>query len=121
VAKHIWHIDDLGYARCKNRKVSFRLHTLIAGKPEKGMVIDHINQNRLDNRKANLRIITRRENQYNSGLWRHNTSGHKGVSWSEERQRWVATMGRKGLRKRFNTLEEAITARKEAEYERIHN
>jgi hypothetical protein len=114
-----WHYDGR-YAANKTRQRKLYMHHLIISKPGKGYVVDHINRNPLDNRRANLRIITRRENQYNSGLWRHNKSGHKGVSWSEERQKWVAAMGRKGLRKRFNTFEEAVKARKEAENERVH-
>lgn len=41
------------------------LHHFIAGKPPKGMVTDHINRNRLDNRRENLRHCTHAQNQYN--------------------------------------------------------
>jgi len=46
-----------------------------------GLVIDHINGNRLDNRKENLRICSRGENSRNQALSRGNTSGFKGVTW----------------------------------------
>lgn len=52
--------------------------------------IDHKNRDRADNRKVNLRLTTRSENNHNSGLSRRNTSGHKGVCWDKARQQWIA-------------------------------
>lgn len=80
--------------------------------------IDHINRNRLDNRIANLRVVTCSENSQNSGMWRNNTSGHKGVYWNKPRQQWTALMMH--ARKRlylghFDDQYEAVMARKTAE------
>lgn len=47
----------------------------------KGLETDHCNGNKLDNRKANLRPVTRRQNSYNRGDFKHNTSGFKNVRW----------------------------------------
>lgn len=52
--------------------------------------IDHINGDRLDNSKENLRICTKGENQRNSGKQVNNTSGYKGVSWCKKDRKWVA-------------------------------
>ena len=41
------------------------LHHIVAGKPPKGLVTDHINRNKLDARKLNLRHITSKENSNN--------------------------------------------------------
>ena len=62
--------------------------------------IDHINRNRLDNSKNNLRECTSRQNKGNQFQENRNKSGVKGVHWCETRKRWVAMI--KKNRKNFN-------------------
>lgn len=56
-----WHISDSGYVVWRGikdgRKQTIRLHRLIARPPE-GLIVDHINRNKLDNRRSNLRCTT---------------------------------------------------------------
>lgn len=42
-----------------------KLHHVIAGHPLKGMMVGHLNGNSLDNRRENLKVVSRSENQYN--------------------------------------------------------
>jgi hypothetical protein len=72
--------------------------------------IDHINGDRLDNRKANLRIATNEENCSNSFIRIDNTSGHRGVSFDRARNKWFAEIvkGKKRHRKRFIDKKDAI-------------
>lgn len=82
-----------------------------------GKYVDHINRNPLDNRKCNLRLCTNQENIRNCKIPKNNKSGHKGVYWSEERQKWVAqvSINRKTIcLGRFISFEEAVEKRKEA-------
>lgn len=53
-------------------------------------LIDHINRDPSDNRIVNLRIADRRINALNTGLSSRNTSGIKGVCWSDDRKKWRA-------------------------------
>lgn len=79
-----WH-DCHGYAATwltldgvrKKRRMHQLLMPRVAGK-----YTDHINRNKLDNRRVNLRSVTRGDNNRNSGLPKHNTSGIKGVVWT---------------------------------------
>lgn len=51
---------------------------------------DHINGNKLDNRRANLRICTNAQNCRNRTINTNNTSGYKGVSWNKANKKWTA-------------------------------
>lgn len=63
-------LDPAGYVKVMTSpRRSVPLHWLIIGKAPKNMVIDHINRNKLDNRKENLRFITQAENFRNSDYW----------------------------------------------------
>ena len=59
-------------------------------KPYHEMVIDHKNHDTFDNRKENLRICSRSENQRNAILSKNNTSGITGVSWVKPLKKWSA-------------------------------
>ncbi len=65
------------------------MHRLLLCPPME-MQIDHVNGNKLDNRKSNLRTCTASENQHNQGLQINNTSGYKGVIWIVSRDLWRA-------------------------------
>lgn len=71
-----------------------RMHNFLMNTPPK-MVTDHINGDRLDNQRANLRICSHAENQRNRGMNLNNTSGYKGVIQASKHprvktKRWVA-------------------------------
>jgi hypothetical protein len=59
--------------------------------------VDHINQNKVDNQRANLRLCTSSENKRNMGLTSRNVSGFKGVYYSEPKDKWraIASVDRK--------------------------
>ncbi len=72
------------------------MHRLIMNAP-KGMLVDHINRNGLDNRKANLRIVTHTQNMWNNGqrVERY-SSKYRGVSWHKRQRRWMAVISVNG-------------------------
>lgn len=55
-----------------------------------GLQVDHIDGVRLNNRRANLRPITRAQQQQNRGKASGKTSRYRGVSWDSERRKWFA-------------------------------
>jgi hypothetical protein len=92
LSSYNWYVKD-GYANSRNKVQT--MHVIIMehyfGKTPKGHVIDHINGNKLDNRKSNLRYLTYAQNKVNSVVCRGNTSGYKGVSLV--RGRWHVNIG----------------------------
>lgn len=75
--------------------------------------IDHINRIRHDNRIANLREVSRSENNHNAGLSRANWSGFTGAAWDKSRSQWLASIraaGKQHYLGRFNTPQEASAA-----------
>ena len=79
-----------------------------------GLVVDHIDRNKLNNHPDNLRAISQRLNLLNSSGYSHNRSGVTGVAWDKARCKWKA-FGKAGRRTvnlgRFIDMQEAITAR----------
>lgn len=75
----------------KGKKTKIFIHQVVMN-PPKGYVVDHINGNKLDNRKSNLRVCTNSENLKNQGLRSTNTSGYKGVFFLKRERKWRATI-----------------------------
>lgn len=117
-----WYRNSCGYAlSTRTRPKSLLLHRLIMQSPT-GVVIDHWNRNKLDNRRSNLRLATHSQNLCNRGPEKKNTSGLKGVSWVPKRGKWLAQICFRGVHKnlgRFQTKELAAAAYAEAAV-RIH-
>jgi hypothetical protein len=66
--------------------------------------IDHINGIPTDNRITNLRAATTKQNGENRGKQRNNTSGYKGVTWSNKSQKWQAQICHHGKRKQLGVF-----------------
>jgi hypothetical protein len=66
-----------------------RMHRVIV-QAKRGMDVDHINHDGLDNRRANLRVCSHAENIRNKRKSRGTSSIYKGVSWHKSRGKWEA-------------------------------
>jgi len=67
------------------------LERILGRKLEKGEQCDHINHDGLDNRRNNIRLATKQENNRNMSKSRSNkTSKYKGVYWHADRNKWRA-------------------------------
>lgn len=89
--------DDKGYLRIlvqidgKKRKIrAHRLAWFIVHGVLPSGEIDHINQDKADNRISNLRDVPKELNQRNGTRKRNNTSGVPGVTWHKQRGKWCA-------------------------------
>lgn len=83
-----WNYDKItGYAKRHIKNKSIYLHRIINNTPQ-NLFTDHINRNKLDNRKCNLRTCEKVLNQRNQKICKTNTSGYKGVSWSKSAKKW---------------------------------
>lgn len=121
VSNYSWYYCD-GYAMSGKYIGNYKtktilMHRLINDTPD-GFDTDHINRDKLDNRKINLRSVTRSHNAININLKKNNKSGFTGVVWDKQMKKWRAQimLDRKqnflGL---FNILKDAVSVRKEFE------
>lgn len=78
--------------------------------------VDHINGDRTDNRIANLRDVSRKENCKNAKRRAKSLSGAVGVSWDPVNSKWHVRVGKKHIG-RFRDFDEAVSARKAAQQE----
>ena len=94
-----WQYMTNGYAARseggrKNKKLIY-MHRYILDVTDK-RVVDHMNKDKLDNTRSNLRVCTQKQNGANSSKpkTRKFTSKYKGVHWDKVRKKWVAKLKR---------------------------
>jgi hypothetical protein len=113
VKDYPWSMSKGGYVyspKCKKATGQWYMHRLITNAKHE-FVVNHINHNTLDNRKANLEQVTHQEN-----IRKMKKQG--GVFWDKSRNKWVAQImhNYKSYHLgRFKTYDEALQARKQAE------
>lgn len=82
------------------KKRHVNIHRLVADafltKPEHYQVIDHIDQNKLNNQPTNLRYCSIADNNKNRGKCKKNTSGEKGIFWNKDYPGWTAAWKKNG-------------------------
>lgn len=88
-------IQDTYYAvrgfRIKGKNIQIRMHRLILNAP-KDKEVDHINHNGLDNRKNNLRLCEKIQNQFNLRKRKNTSSKFKGVHFDKVNNSWNARL-----------------------------
>lgn len=98
VSQYKWSFDPKGYAFRNsprpNRKVIY-LHRFLL-QPKQKEYCDHINGDKLDNRRSNLRICTNAQNTRNRKIGINNTTGFKGISWNKRDKMWYASLVKDG-------------------------
>lgn len=114
--KYKWCLKDDNKYVINTTSVGY-IHRFIMDCP-KDMTVDHINGNKLDNRKSNLRICTMQENNFNNKIYTTNNTGYPGVDWYKKTGKWRARIQVNGKNIHlglFDNIEDAINVRKQAE------
>ena len=76
------------------KRTSILMHRVIMNITNQEIQVDHIDGNKLNNQKNNLRVCDNRHNHFNMSLYKTNTSGFKGVYWHRKAGKWVAQIYR---------------------------
>lgn len=115
VSRFRWHKSRAGYAATRASSGRYGrvllLHRLILPVPA-GLLTDHVNRNKLDNRRTNLRVATHAQNGYNARKPSNSRTLYRGVSLTLS-GRWRARISVDGTAKllgRFDSPEEAARA-----------
>jgi hypothetical protein len=112
ISKNRWHYTSKGYARRNNNatKQAIMMHREVMKIRRGRMQVDHINGDKLDNRKANLRLCTNQQNSFN----RKNETGklkYRGVYMFKNRNKKFCARiridGRTLSKGMYHTIEEA--------------
>ncbi|MBK9745777.1 MAG: HNH endonuclease [Chloroflexi bacterium] len=93
-----WRLNSKGYVirsyRNNGKEIVVAMHRAIM-QPSPNFVVDHIDHNRINNTRPNLRLLTQQQNLMNRRLFRNNTTGFKGVTYRDGR--WRAHLEKDGI------------------------
>jgi len=112
VSKYNWHLTPDGYAITivSTINILFKrisMHRLILNAP-KGLLVDHINHNRLDNRRCNIRLCTRSQNNWNMQRSAHKQ--YKGVDFQTRHGTYRVAVSVKDISIHIGTYKTSIEA-----------
>lgn len=115
VLMHSWTVDGVGYPYTKINGKTVNLHKLLLPNVSR---VDHVDRNKLNNQRHNLRETTRSLNAHNTDVSTSNRSGYKGISYIARDDCWSAEICINRVRTRksgFKTLQAAVEYRKKLE------
>jgi len=107
ISQSNWHFEGAYGVRLIYREGKCRaiyIHRTINNTPD-GFETDHINGNKLDNRKGNLRTVTAKQNQHNQMPRKGCSSRYKGVSWASGAMVWKACIKINGKNKHIGNFD----------------
>lgn len=112
VGRFQWFVSVQGYPAARINKRTVTLHRFLMGR-HGSLHVDHINRNKLDSRRSNLRWVPCAVNTANSGVRRNSSTGFKGVRRAHKGNKWHAQIrigGRCRFLGAFDTPEQAAKA-----------
>lgn len=93
-----------------NRGAKTYLHRFVC-QADEGFEVDHINNNGLDNRLDNLRLVSKIQNKQNRSVQKNNKTGVSGVTWVKSKRRWRSEINHNNKRRQlglFKSKDEAV-------------
>ena len=114
LSKHKWYAMKNGTRYYALRKVNGKkilMHRVIMT-PPRHLQVDHINHNGLDNRRANLRLCTARQQTWNSFPRKNTSSKFKGVHWNKCSMKWQVQIWKNGKPKHLGLYDNETEAAK---------
>ena len=117
IMRYSWCVSAQGYAVANiNGTVKKMNRYILEDEGIDGKIIDHINRNKLDNRRSNLRAATQKENSRNTTVSKTNKVGHLGIKMtpSGKYNAKITCDGKCYHLGNYSHLEDAIRARQEA-------
>lgn len=120
IKRYCWRIDTKGYVVANSKDGTNKtiwLHRVIMEVTDPKLYVDHKDWNTFYNKKENLRIATKSENNINIHRKKNNTSGYTGVTMNNSGN-WLARISLNGVRYNlgtYKTFEEAVKVRHKAE------
>lgn len=105
-----WFYCADGYVRARICGKKVTMHRLINNTPD-NLSTDHIDGNKLNNQRYNLRNATTSENGFNRKIkQQNNSSGYKGVTWHKQTKKWQAQIMVQGKQIYLGTFNEKRVA-----------
>ena len=116
-----WYLNSGGYPSTYgtfDKEIKFSrpvpCHQILFGNLKKGYVVDHINRNRLDNRRENLRVCTSKQNSYNRKKPKNSNNRFKGVvkTGPKDNPRYTASVTKDGQKYEIKDIPNEVQAAK---------
>jgi hypothetical protein len=106
--RYHWHLNSGYAARYENRKPIFMHREILP--PPRGMVVDHIDGNKANNCRCNLRVATREQNSRNQRKHNGSVSVFKCVFYCRKNRKWYVKCQYQGKRHRFGPFDTEVEA-----------
>ncbi len=100
LSQYRWSLNVGGYASGGGRAARELGHHFmhrVVYPPTEGLMPDHINGDRLDNRRENLRLVTPSQNMMNTKIRSNKVSKYKGVWWNAIAKLWACAIQKEGV------------------------